>query len=151
MSLSSKRLTDDTITITWPRCSFRIEPLCCSDIVSTGSRYEMYARMGHLTWYPEVLLHGCGCAQVQALPCSLSEYGHVALTCRVSGRTHSLLSPGPCMQVHERPSSSMLIFFWLPLGPVVHASMACQVSSMLEFTLADAQKLRQQMHAHLGA
>ena len=45
----------------------------------------------------------------------------------------------------------MLLFSWLPLGPVVHALMACQVSSMLEFVLADAQKLRQQMYAHMGA
>ena len=55
------------------------------------------------------------------------------------------------MQIHDRPGSSMFLFSWLPLGPVVHALMACQVSSMLDSTLADAQKLRQQMYAHMGA
>ena len=55
------------------------------------------------------------------------------------------------MQVHDQSSSSMLPYSWLPLGPPVHALLACQVSGMLESTLTDAQKLRQQMHAHTSA
>ncbi|CAK0779890.1 hypothetical protein CVIRNUC_004881 [Coccomyxa viridis] len=55
------------------------------------------------------------------------------------------------LKVHDRPGSSMLQYSWLPLGPALYAFLACQVSGMLGSTLADTQKLRQQMYAHKTA
>ena len=69
------------------------------------------------------------------------------------GVRHAALTAesGPRVQVHDRPGSSMLQYSWLPLGPALYAFLACQVSGMLGSTLADTQKLRQQMYAHKTA
>ena len=41
------------------------------------------------------------------------------------------------------------MYSWLPLGPPVHALLACQVYGMLDSNLADAQK-PQQMYVRIS-